>query len=231
MSDRRLPHHRSPWVRAWRGLRARPRLLVSLALGIATGLLVPPDLVLSPATRSLLAFNAGALLFLALVARLVLRDDSDAMQHRAWRQHEGRMVVLALAVLSSAAVLVAVASQLGVVRQAQGWARTAHIALAALTVVVSWLFTQTLFALHYAHEFYVRRQRAQPDPLQFPGTPDPGYRDFLYAAIVIGTSGQTADVSFTGSALRGVGAVHCVLAFFFNATLLALTINIAAGLV
>lgn len=94
----------------------------------------------------------------------------------------------------------------------------------------SWLFTQVLFALHYAHDFYATRGRRHQDPLQFPGTPEPGYRDFLYFACVIGTSGQTADVSFTGSALRSVGTLHCVLAFFFNATLLALAINIAAGL-
>jgi len=47
---------------------------------------------------------------------------------------------------------------------------------------------------------------------------------------VIGTSGQTADVSFTRRNMRHTGAVHCVLAFFFNATLVALTINIASGL-
>ena len=66
--------------------------------------------------------------------------------------------------------------------------------------------------------------------LIFPGAANPGYRDFIYFAFVIGTSGQTADVSFNGSTLRGVGTLHCVLAFFFNATLLALTINIASGL-
>ena len=55
--------------------------------------------------------------------------------------------------------------------------------------------------------------------------------DFFYFACVIGTSGQTADVAFATSALRRVGTLHCVLAFFFNTTLLALTINVAAGLI
>jgi uncharacterized membrane protein len=75
-----------------------------------------------------------------------------------------------------------------------------------------------------------RGRRDQADPLLFPGTPEPGYGDFIYFACVIGTSGQTADVSFNGSALRRVGTLHRVLALFFNATLLALSINIAAGL-
>ncbi|MES2049282.1 MAG: DUF1345 domain-containing protein [Pseudomonadota bacterium] len=66
--------------------------------------------------------------------------------------------------------------------------------------------------------------------LAFPGGHAPDYGDFLYFACVIGTSGQTADVSFTCRFMRRIGTVHCVLAFIFNTTLLALTINIASGL-
>ncbi len=97
-------------------------------------------------------------------------------------------------------------------------------------MLTSWLFTQVLFAQHYAHDFYAARSHGGPDPLQFPGTPDPGYGDFFHFACVIGTSAQTADVSFNGAGLRAVGTLHCVVAFFFNATLLSLSINIAAGL-
>jgi hypothetical protein len=52
----------------------------------------------------------------------------------------------------------------------------------------------------------------------------------VYFACVIGTSGQTADVSFTSRSMRRTGLLHCVLAFFFNTTLVALTINIASSL-
>ena len=102
--------------------------------------------------------------------------------------------------------------------------------LVVLTVLSSWLFTQTMLALNYAHDFYTARRSGQPDPLLFPGTNEPGYGDFIYFACVIGTSGQTADVAFNGAALRPVGPLHCILAFFFNTTVLALTVNIAAGL-
>jgi uncharacterized membrane protein len=84
--------------------------------------------------------------------------------------------------------------------------------------------------LHYAHDFYAARARGKPVGLTFPGTELPDYGDFLYFACIIGTSGQTADVSFTTSAMRRTGLLHCVLAFFFNTTLVALTINIASGL-
>ena len=96
--------------------------------------------------------------------------------------------------------------------------------------MTSWAFTQVMFALHYAHDYYSAQVRGQDAGLQFPGTDKPDYGDFLYFACIIGTSAQTADVSFSSSAMRRTGLLHCVLAFFFNTTLVALTINIASGL-
>ena len=65
--------------------------------------------------------------------------------------------------------------------------------LAGLTVFTSWLFTQVLFALHYAHDFYLCRIRGATDPLIFPGTPDPGYADFFHFACVIGRVVQSFE--------------------------------------
>jgi uncharacterized membrane protein len=87
-----------------------------------------------------------------------------------------------------------------------------------------------MFALHYAHDYYATQVRGGHGGLEFPGGQAPDYGDFLYFACVIGTSAQTADVSFSSRTMRRTGLVHCVLAFFFNTTLLALTINIASGL-
>jgi uncharacterized membrane protein len=84
--------------------------------------------------------------------------------------------------------------------------------------------------MHYAHDYYVADTHGRPAGLSFPQEPAPDYLDFLYFSCVIGTSGQTADVSFTSKAMRRIGLIHCVLAFFFNTTVLALTINIAASL-
>jgi uncharacterized membrane protein len=86
-----------------------------------------------------------------------------------------------------------------------------------------------MFALHYAHDYYLHTGGGDRG-LLFPGTAQPDYFDFLYAAAIIGTSGQTADVSFNTSPTRRLAMVHSVLAFFFNTIVLALTINFAAGL-
>lgn len=219
--------HPVAWVMA---LHARPRLLGAMAFGLLVWLVLPLVAAPHPGSRALLAWNAGALLYLALVAHMFGTENPERIRRRALHEDEGRFAILLMVVVAAAAVLLAVGTQLAEVKNLQGTERTLPMALAGLTVVTSWLFTQVLFALHYAHNFYMARLHKQADPLTFPGTPEPRYGDFLYFACVIGTSGQTADVSFTGSALRGVGTLHCVLAFFFNATLLALSINIAAGL-
>jgi uncharacterized membrane protein len=228
MTARAHSWHPAGW---WRALRARPRLLASLGLGVAVWYLLPGFRAVSEQARALVCWNAMSLTYLVLAAPMILKKDTPRMHRRALLQDEGRLAILLLVVLATAAVLLAVGSQLAAVRDMKDLdLRTGHILLAALTVLSAWLFTHLLFAQHYAHDFWVARLRKEPDPLIFPGTPDPGYLDFVYFACVIGTSGQTADVVFNGGALRGVGTLHCVLAFFFNAILIALTINIAAGL-
>ena len=83
----------------------------------------------------------------------------------------------------------------------------------------------------YAHDFYAAVVRFGSGGLQFPEETAPDYSDFLYFAVVIGTSGQTADVSFTSRSMRRIGTLHCALAYLFNTTVLALLINIGASLI
>lgn len=222
---------RTPHIsRFARILRARPRLWASIVLGLVVFVCLTAAGLLHVTSRALASWNVGALVYLALALHLVWGAKPAEMQARALKQSEGRVLVLAMVVLAAVAVLLAVASQLSALQGLPASEKTPHVLLAALTVVSSWLFTQTLFAMNYAHDFYAARAAGQADVLLFPGSDEPLYADFFYFASIIGTSGQTADVAFNGSTLRRVGTLHCVLAFFFNTTVLALTVNIAAGL-
>lgn len=211
-------------------LRSRARLVSCALFGLLVFTLVPDELTHHTGSSLLLAWNAGSLFYLVLEAVRMSRSSADQMKRRALHEEYGRRVVLVLVVLAAISVLYAIGSQLATVKNLHGLPRSRHITVAAVTLVTSWLFTQTMFAVQYAHDFYLARLRRQTDPLIFPGTSEPVYLDFMYFACVIGTSGQTADVVFNGSAMRGIGLLHCVLSFFFNTTVLALTINIAAGL-
>lgn len=214
-----------------RVLVARPRLAISVAAGLLTAVLLPDTLVQHAVTRAIVGWNAGACLYLALAARMMFWSSHERMRARARQQDEGRLAVLSLVIVAALMSLGAILVQLTVAKDLHGTAKLTHIGLAGMTILTSWAFTQTMFALHYAHDYYIADSNGLPKVLDFPGGHAPDYGDFLYFACVIGTSGQTADVCFTSRAMRRIGLVHCVLAFFFNTTVLALTINIASGLI
>ena len=214
-----------------RQMRARPRLFLSGAAGLLIALFLPDWLAHQQVTRLLLGWNAGATLYLLLAAVMMARSSQNTIRYRARLQDEGQRLILTLVIIAAVACLVAIVAQLAVVKDIKGGLRYAHIGLAGFTIASSWAFTHVMFALHYAHDYYAAHSNGRPVGLDFPGETDPDYGDFVYLAMVIGTSGQTADVSFTSRAMRRVGLVHCVLAFAFNTTVLALTINIAASLI
>lgn len=215
-----LPHH----------VRARPRLFIATAAATAAGLLLPGELATHLVTRLLISWNAGTCLYVVLAAIMMVRSSQHHMRRRAQLQDDGQLVILILVVITGIASLAAIAGELVVVKDMHGLVKAAHIALAGATVLSSWAFIQVMFAIHYAHEYYAALGRGQPAGLAFPQDDRPDYGDFFHFAAVIGTSGQTADVSFVSKSMRRIGTVHCILSYLFNTTVLALVINIGASL-
>jgi uncharacterized membrane protein len=211
-------------------VRARPRLFVATGFGLAVAALLPHAVASHWVTRWLVSWNAGTVLYVALAAVMMIRSSDRHMRQRAQVQDDGQIVVMSLVTLATLASLAAIAGELAVVKDMQGLEKGAHVALAGFTVLSSWAFIQTVFALHYAHEYYAAGARGEAAGLNFPGDQAPGYGDFFYFSTVIGTSGQTADVAFGSKAMRRIGTMHCILAFFYNTTVLALLINIGASL-
>ena len=211
-------------------VRARPRLFLSAAVGLSVTVLIPQWLASHEITRLIVGWNAGAWLYVILAGIMMVRSSHDKMRHRARLQDEGQLLILILVIVAAVVSLAAIAAELAVVKEMKGTLRYAHIGLAALTILSSWAFTQIMFALHYAHDYYLAHVNGKPTGIDFPADQAPDYGDFLYLAFIIGTSAQTADVSFTSKPMRRIALVHCVLAFIFNTLVLALTINIAASL-
>lgn len=227
------PRRRRPLL--WRVAKARARLFFCVLAGTAVGLLLPGSW--REVTRALVGWDVFVTLYLLLSAELMARSTPISMRRRAQLQDEGRLVILVMTIATACASIGAIVAELGPVKNLEGFSKHAHISLAVLTVVLSWLFVHLTFALHYAHEYYFERASAPDRPsdlrggLIFPGAQQPGYMDFLYFAYVIGVASQTADVSISSATMRAVALVHGVLAFFFNTAVLALTVNIAAGFV
>jgi uncharacterized membrane protein len=211
-------------------IRSRPRLFGSMLIGVTAVALIPDHLALHGITRAIIGWNVGTWIYLMLAAHMMFRTSPERIRTRALAQDDGKFIVLGMVVVAAIASLGAIFAELAVVRDVHGMLRYAHISLTVLTILSSWVFTQVMFALHYAHEFYFAVANGRAGGLQFPGEMEPDYGDFLYFSCVIGTSGQTADVSFTAREMRRTGLIHSVLAFFFNTALIALAINIASSL-
>ena len=216
--------------RILRQVRARPRLFIATAIAVVVGLFLPTAVASHSVTRWLIAWNTGTGLYVLLAAIMMIRSSSHHMRHRAQLQDDGQLAILSLVVVSAIASVVAIGAELAVVKDMHGFIKGVHIALAGVTVLSSWAFIQVMFALHYAHEYYAAACHGRPAGLQFPDDEQPDYGDFFYFASVIGTSGQTADVSFVSKPMRRIGSLHCILAYLFNTTVLALLINIGASM-
>lgn len=206
---------------AW---RIHPRLCAALGLG-AAGFLAMPWLALR--LRFLLAFDLAATAWLALAMMLVASCDAQAVRRRANLDDEGAWVALVLAFAIMGASLGAVVVEAGAAKGVGD--PTLHVSVAALTLVLSWLFFHSLSAFHYAHTYYDDAPDATP-MLAFPGRAEPDYWDFLYFAFNLGTSCQTADVSINSPRLRRFVLFHQVASYIYNAMVLALGVNVAAGI-
>lgn len=222
-------------VRFLRGVRARPRLLASVlfavAVYLATGV---PDLVgmdLKASTRVLIGWDAGVAAYLGLALHLMATSDTAQMRQRAGVEDDGKGTILILTVLATAASVAAIVSELSAVPNLPDGQKGVHVLLAAVTIPAAWFFVHTAFALHYAHDYYGSLDEPGAPGLDIPDESEPDYFDFLYFSFILGTSAQTADISIRSRAMRRICLVHCTLAFFFNTTVLALTINIAASLI
>jgi uncharacterized membrane protein len=166
-------------------------------------------------------------LYLVLVAHVMSVCDVSRIRERAAREDEGQVAILMLTVVAALASLGAIVAELGSITGTPR--RPSHVALAALTILMSWAFIHAIFALHYAHEFY---DDTDGGGLAFPGGDlEPDYWDFVYFAFVIGMTSQVSDVCVTSKRLRRAVTAHGVIAFVFNVALLALTVNIAASVI
>lgn len=199
---------------------APPRFIVFFVVFVAGAVLLPGPVGFGRAT--MLAFDLAAAIFLASVSPLLRHDDRDEMRARAKTNDANRTVLLVLTFVTMVAILVSVAHELG------GKIGHAGVVLVVATLVLAWLFTNTVYTLHYAHIFYGDANRSGDDDggLDFPKTPEPDYWDFLYFSFTLGMTFQTSDVEMTTGTMRRVATGQCLAAFVFNLGVLAFTINV-----
>jgi uncharacterized membrane protein len=204
-----------------RVIRARMRLLVSAAIGLGLLFIIPGGW----SARLLLGWDAGILCYLVGSVWPVLHFDVGRIRERAALEDEGNTLIL---VLTSAATLASFGAIVALLGGEDQKSNGALLSLAAATIVLSWFFIHTIFAFHYAHEYYGERH-AKKSGLSFEGTENPDYLDFIYFSFVIGMTFQVSDVATGSRSVRRTVLAHSIVAFIYNVALMALMVNIAAS--
>jgi uncharacterized membrane protein len=207
-------------------LKQRPGLFIAAAVGLAViAALFAAVPHWRASSKLLIGWDIALLLYLATAVRLMARADHNRIRSRAAMQDEGALALLLLPIAAAVASLVALFAELSIAKASGSPAL--HTVLAILTITLSWTFIHTLFALHYAHDFYGEGNRA--NGLEFPGKEKPDYWDFAYFSFVIGMTFQVSDVQVTNRLIRRLVVAHGALSFAFNTAIVAVTVNLATS--
>jgi uncharacterized membrane protein len=201
---------------------------------VATSLGLVAALGLAAVTTWQLALLGGwdtfSLTILLAIRPIIIRAHSAETEHLATREDETQSTASLLVLGASLASLFAVAFVLSLAGRETGGLRTLLIAMATITVVLSWTLVNTVFTLRYAHLYF----SSSGDAVEFSATGDdegPDYRDFAYLAFTIGMTYQVSDTALRGRGIRRTVLVHALLSYIFGVVIVAAGINLIAGLV
>jgi len=208
---------------------APPRFVLFLVL-LITGFLVRGAMTgrSDPADALAMGFDFAVVGFLLSILPLLRACEVATMRRHSVENDANRTVVLAISTLITLVVMAAIAGELPAAKHGVPGALVRLIA----TLLLTWLFANVVYALHYAHEFY----RPGPVPgedaggLEFPGTEHPDYLDFAYFSLTLGMTFQTSDVEITSRPIRRIVTIHSFAAFVFNIGVIAFTINGIGGI-
>jgi len=184
-------------------------------------------LAVLPLERALIAgFDLAAIVFIFSCIPLWNERDPQAARRRGARDDGGRILLLIVSVAAFISILISI----GTLISGKATLEALDFAICIPTLILAWVFSNLIFALHYSHMYYDQAAGRDRQGLVFPETAEPGFADFCYFAFVIGMTFQVSDVAVNDARMRQTVLVHGVLAFFFNLGVLALAVNLAAGL-
>jgi uncharacterized membrane protein len=215
-----------------RSIEAHQRLLFSIGIALASFFAQPGWVHVQ--TRLVIAWDLGTVSFLALIWAIIITASPEQTNQNATREDQSRTAILTLVLMADTVSLGAVGLNTHGVPKVD---MVGHLIVSIVAIICSWLLVHTMFTLHYAHHYYragLLNTDAEPDEaggLDFPGKEPPDYLDFAYFSFVIGMTSQVSDVQITSPAMRRLALIHGVLSFAFNTVILALSVNILAGLV
>lgn len=211
-------------------LRPMHRLIISLAAAFITGIFIRKA-DFSILVKLMLLWDVFCISILFFAWMVFFTSSPAQMRKIAGREDGSRFFVFVIVVLASMASMFAV--MLLVLSKETFSTAAFNLPVAIAGMLLSWLLVHTTFCFHYAHMYY-GNDREDPKThaggLEFPEEKAPDYIDFAYFSFVIGMTFQVSDVEISSRAIRRQALVHGLLSFGLNTFVVALTVNLVAGL-
>ena len=182
--------------------------------------------------RVMIAWSVFALSYIITSCIVFFTQSSQDIQKHSRQEDGSRIYVFLLVVITSFASLFTVLL-LMLSRNKTDTPQMIFIPVAISCMLFSWLMVHTIFAFHYAHLYYsddTDDSTKHAEGLEFPGEKKPDYIDFVYFSFVIGMTFQVSDIAVTSRSIRRLVILHGLLSFGLNTFVVALTINLIAGL-
>jgi uncharacterized membrane protein len=195
------------------------RFLLFIALLIA-GIPIGHQFLHRWALGGMAAFDAAATIFLLLCLKFLGPHEASDIREHAVRNDANRHILLAITGIVMGVLLIAITAET-IGHNPEPFTKTLIIG----TLALAWLFSNSIYALHYAHLAY-GDDCHDCSGFKFPGTKQPDYWDFVYFAFTCGMAFATSDVEITSRHARKVVTIHCLAAFAFNIGVIAFTINV-----
>ena len=201
---------------------APPRFLAFIALLIG-GTVLGAKLLHVWTLAAMAGFDIASFVFLASCIPLLSTGEAPTIREHAAQNDANRIGLLVITAIVLTVLLIAIGAE-AVGKNPEPFTKALIIA----TLALAWLFSNTVYALHYAHLAY-SRPGVGCLGFEFPRTPQPVYWDFIYFSFTCGMAFATSDVVVTETHVRKTVAFHCLAAFAFNIGVLAFTINLLAS--
>ena len=222
MADQKIKLH-------WFLVKAKTRILYSIIAGLIVFFSLQGY---QSSTRFLMGWSAASVTYLVLVFLMMHFVGHKNISNFSALEDDGKLAIYIISLLSGGVSLLAIFIHIGEMKDVPRHLKEFAVLMTGITFFTSWLVLHTAYCLHYAHVYYLEQKKNKKlDPLLFSGSKNPSYADFFHFSIVIGMTCQTADVVIQSSKIRSLVTVHSMISFAFNATLLALTMSLVAGLI
>lgn len=207
------------------------RILISAGVAGAVYLLTHAA-SLTPLIRVVLLWDVFALVYNITCWSVFFNRKVEDIRKYARKEDGSRTFVFIVILLACFASMLMVLL-LMISDESRETDKVLYIPVAIAGILFSWGMVHTMFAFHYAHIYYdddEDKVQKQAGGLEFTKEDEPDYLDFAYFSFVIGMTFQVSDVEISSRKLRRIALLHGLLAFMLNTFVVALTINLVAGL-